>query len=62
MIEIFKIFIFYSWIIFKYEDWVINFVERLVFDGVDVVIDKWNLKEGYDKFNFMEIMVKLSDI
>lgn len=62
MTEIPKIFISYSWTTPKHEDWVINLAERLVSDGVDVVIDKWNLKEGHDKFNFMETMVKSSDI
>lgn len=62
MTETPKIFISYSWTTPKHEDWVINLAERLVSDGVDVVIDKWNLKEGHDKFNFMETMVKSADI
>lgn len=62
MTETPKIFISYSWTTPKHEDWVINLAERLVSDGVDVIIDKWNLKEGHDKFNFMETMVKSSDI
>ena len=57
-----KIFISYSWTNPVHEEWVINLAERLVSDGVDVVIDKWNLKEGQDKFNFMETMVKSDDI
>lgn len=57
-----KIFISYSWTNPDHEDWVINLAERLVSDGVDVVIDKWNLKEGQDKFNFMETMVKSDEI
>ena len=52
----------YSWSNPDHEDWVINLAERLVSDGVDVVIDKWNLKEGQDKFNFMETMVKSVEI
>jgi hypothetical protein len=62
MTETPKIFISYSWTTPKHEDWVINLAERLVSDGIDVVIDKWNLKEGHDKFNFMETMVKSTDI
>jgi hypothetical protein len=57
-----KIFISYSWTNPDHEDWVINLAERIVSDGVDVVIDKWDLKEGQDKFNFMETMVKSNDI
>lgn len=62
MIETPKIFISYSWTTPKHEDWVINLAERLVSDGVDVIIDKWNLKEGHDKFDFMETMVKSTEI
>ncbi len=62
MTETPKIFISYSWTNPDHEDWVINIAERLVADGVDVIIDKWNLKEGQDKFNFMETMVKSDDI
>lgn len=62
MIEINKVFISYSWTNPTHEDWVINLAQRLISDGVDVVIDKWALKEGHDKFNFMEAMVKSNDI
>jgi hypothetical protein len=62
MTETPKIFVSYSWTTPKHEDWVINLAERLVSDGVDVIIDKWNLKEGQDKYNFMETMVKSVDI
>lgn len=57
-----KAFISYSWTTPNHEDWVINLAERLVSDGVDVVIDKWNLKEGHDKYDFMETMVKSDEI
>jgi hypothetical protein len=62
MTETPKLFISYSWTSPQHEDWVINLAERLVSDGVDVIIDKWNLKEGHDKYNFMETMVKSPDI
>lgn len=57
-----KIFISYSWSTPNHEEWVINLAERLVSDGVDVIIDKWDLKEGHDKYDFMESMVKSTDI
>lgn len=57
-----KVFISYSWSNPKHEDWVMNLSERLVFDGVDVIFDKWNLKEGQDKYIFMKPMVKSTDI
>jgi hypothetical protein len=57
-----KIFISYSWTNPNHEDWVINLAERLTGDGVDVIIDKWNLKEGQDMYDFMETMVKDKNI
>lgn len=57
-----KVFISYSWTTPNHEDWVINLAERLVSDGIDIVIDKWDLKEGHDKYNFMETMVKSDEI
>jgi hypothetical protein len=62
MIEVPKIFVSYSWTSPSHEEWVINLAERLVSDGVDVIIDKWTLKEGQDKYHFMESMVKSDDI
>lgn len=46
-----KVFISYSW---SCSDRVIELAERLVNDRVDVVLDKWELKEGQDKYSFME--------
>ncbi|PPK98305.1 toll/interleukin-1 receptor domain-containing protein [Parapedobacter indicus] len=57
-----KVFISYSWSNPDHENWVVNLAERLVADGVDVTIDKWDLKEGQDKYTFMESMVKSNDI
>lgn len=60
--EVKKIFISYSWTTPKHEKWVLDLAERLVSDGVDVVLDKWNLKPGEDKYSFMERMVTDEDI
>jgi hypothetical protein len=46
-----KIFISYSW---SATDQVIELAQRLKDDGVDVVLDKWRLSEGQDKYAFME--------
>ena len=46
-----KVFMSYSW---SSVDRVVDLAERLVNDGVDVVLDKWELKEGQDKYAFME--------
>jgi len=52
-----KVFISYSWTTPQHEEWIINLATRLCNHGVDVVIDKWSLKEGQDKYVFMEQMV-----
>ena len=62
MLETQKVFISYSWTTPKHEEWVLNLSERLISDGVDVILDKWNLKEGQDKYEFMESMVNSPEI
>lgn len=57
-----KVFISYSWTTPEYEEWVLNLARRLVSDGILVILDKWDLKPGQDKFAFMESMVHADDI
>lgn len=57
-----KVFISYSWHPEKNKIWVQRLAERLIQDGVNVKLDVWDLKHGYDKYVFMEQMVKDSDI
>src|SRR2546430_14375272 len=52
-----KAFISYSWTSQSHQDLIRSYAERLVGDGVDVVFDQWDLKEGQDKNAFMEKMV-----
>ncbi|MCD8011881.1 MAG: TIR domain-containing protein [Lachnospiraceae bacterium] len=54
-----KIFISYSW---SSLDLVLHLAERLTSHGVDVVWDKWCLKEGQDKYAFMERCVNDPEI
>lgn len=54
-----KIFISYSW---SSDALVVPLAERLVSHGVDVVLDKWELKEGQDKYIFMEQCVNDPEI
>jgi len=54
-----KIFISYSW---TSADRVIELAERLMSNGVEVILDKWDLKEGQDKYAFMEQSVNDSSI
>jgi hypothetical protein len=51
------VFISYSWTSEDHINRVLELAKRLISDGVEVKIDKWNLKEGQDKFKFMEQMV-----
>lgn len=57
-----KVFISYSWGNKEHQDWIINLGTRLMNDTVDVILDRWSLKEGHDIFSFMEEMVKSDDI
>lgn len=52
-----KLFISYSWSAPDHEKWVLNLATELRENGVDVILDKWDLKEGYDAHAFMEKMV-----
>ena len=52
-----KVFISYSWSDPAHQELVQHWAERLVADGVDVVLDVYHLKEGHDKYAFMERMV-----
>lgn len=54
-----KIFISYSW---SSDDIVVPLAERLMSHGVQVVLDKWDLKEGQDKYAFMEQCVNDPEI
>lgn len=49
-----QVFISYSWSSLKYQDEVISLATRMRHDGVDVKLDIWDLKEGQDKYTYME--------
>lgn len=55
--EIPKLFISYSWSSPDHEQWVIKLATELRESGIDVIFDKWDLKEGHDAHAFMEKMV-----
>ena len=48
------VFISYAWSTEEYEKKVFELAERLMSDGISVIWDKWDLKEGQDKYAFME--------
>nr|CBH38905.1 conserved hypothetical protein, containing SEFIR domain [uncultured archaeon] len=52
-----KLFVSYCWSSPEHERWVLNLATELRETGVDVIFDKWDLKEGHDAFAFMEKMV-----
>ncbi len=52
-----KVFISYSWSSPEHEKWVLELATDLVESGIHIIIDKWDLKEGADKYVFMEKMV-----
>lgn len=49
-----KVFISYAWSSKEYQEKVLAFATELIRDGIDVILDKWSLKEGNDTFAFME--------
>ena len=56
------VFVSYSWTSLDYEERVMDLATRLSSDGVRVIIDKWDLREGQDKYAFMERMVTDNDV
>ena len=52
-----KLFISYSWTSPAHEEWVLSLATALRESGIDVILDKWDLKEGHDAHAFMERMV-----
>lgn len=52
-----RLFISYSWSSAEHETWVLELATRLTEQGVQVVLDKWDLREGNDAYKFMEQMV-----
>lgn len=57
-----KLFISYSWSDPEHEQWVVDLATELRESGVDVILDKWDLKEGHDALAFMEQMVTNPEI
>lgn len=49
-----KVFFSYSWTSKEYQESVITLANRMCHDGVDVKLDVWDLKEGQDKYAYME--------
>lgn len=52
-----KLFVSYSWTSPDHEERVVQLATELRESGVDVILDKWDLREGHDAYAFMEKMV-----
>lgn len=52
-----KVFISYSWSSPSHQGLVRDWAEQLARDGVNIVLDQYDLKEGQDKYAYMERMV-----
>ncbi len=57
-----KLFISYCWSNPEHEEWVLRLGTELRENGVNVILDKWDLKEGNDANAFMEKMVSDEEI
>jgi TIR domain len=57
-----KAFISYSWTSLAHRVLVLGYAERLLADGVDVVFDQYDLREGQEKYQFVEKMVTDSSV
>lgn len=52
-----KLFISYSQTDDRHKGWVVDLAERLLKDGVEVIMDRWDLRYGHEMYVFMEQMV-----
>ena len=56
-----RAFMSYSWDSEPHKAWVLKLAERLVGHGIDIILDRWHLKPGFDRPYFMEQAVSQSD-
>lgn len=57
-----KVFISYAWGNEIYKEKVRSFATTLMNNGIDVILDQWNLEEGNDTYKFMEKTVSDTSI
>lgn len=57
-----KVFVSYAWSSPDHEQWVLDLCQRLVEASVDIILDKWDLREGQNSYQFMERIVNDSAI
>lgn len=56
-----RVFVSYAWTNNAYQKKVVDLATKLMNDGIDVILDKWDLHSGADRFSFMEKSVSESD-
>lgn len=56
-----KAFMSYSWDNEEHKEWVLHLAKRLASNGVDVVLDRWDVRLGSDLFTFMESGLRDTD-
>ncbi len=56
-----KCFISYSWDSEAHKKWVRNLAEHLTKNGIEILLDQWDLKPGSDFPSYMETSVRESD-
>ncbi len=56
-----RVFFSYSWENDEHKHWVLELAGKLRNDGIDVILDRWDLRPGLDKTLFMERSVADSD-
>lgn len=57
-----RVFISYSWDTTEYKSKVASFATKLMSDGIDVLLDQWEMLEGNDLYAFMERSVADSTV
>lgn len=56
-----RAFISYSWDSDAHKDWTREFADALTTNGVEIVLDQYDLRLGDDRFHFMETSVRDAD-
>jgi len=56
-----RAFISYSWDSEAHKDWTRKFADSLSFNGIEIILDQYDLQPGADRFQFMESSVRDAD-
>ncbi|WP_417366727.1 toll/interleukin-1 receptor domain-containing protein, partial [Flavobacterium beibuense] len=56
-----KIFISYSWDSEEHKDWVRNLADKLIENGIEVILDQYELRPGKNMLHFMDTAIQKAD-